>query len=73
MNQEASQFLNRLPCVLRSRVSAQFVLFGFRKNRASYSVRSSLIQCYGYESVDDRTDDLARYSLTSEPLMDDLG
>ena len=73
MNQGSSQFLNRLPCVLWSRVSAQFVLFSFRKNRASYSVRSSFILCDGYESADDRTDELARYSLTSGPSMNDLG
>ncbi len=69
MDQEFSQGLNWLPCVLGCGVSVQFVLFGFRKNRASYSARSPLIHSYGYESAGDRTDYLARFPLTSEPFM----
>jgi len=69
MDQDFSRYLNRLPCVLRIGASAQFVLFGIRKNRASYSPRSSLIHSYGYASADDRTDYLARFPLNSEPFM----
>ena len=49
--------------------SAQFVLFGFRKNRASYSSRSSLIHSYSYESSGDRTDYLALFPLNPETFM----
>ena len=69
MYQEFLQYLKRLRCVLGPVDWIQFVLFGFRKNRASYSARSSLIHSYGYESVDDRTDSLARIPLNSEPFM----
>ena len=69
MNQESSQYLNRLPCVLGYGVSVQFVLFEVRKNWASYASRSSLIHSYGYESSDDRTDYLALIRLPSEPFM----
>jgi len=69
MNQKSAQCLNRLPRVLEYGAAAQFVLFGFRRNWASYSARSSLIHSYGYESVDDRTDYLARFPLNSEPFM----
>jgi hypothetical protein len=40
-----------------------------QKYRASYSLRSSLIHSYGYESVDGRTDCLALIRLSSEPFM----
>jgi hypothetical protein len=69
MEQECCQDLNQLACVLGYGASAQFVLFEFRKNRASYSARSSLIHSYGYESADDRTDSLARFPPKSEPFM----
>ena len=69
MDQEYSHFLKLLPYVFGPGASAQFVLFGFRKNRASYSARSSLIHSYGYASADDRTDYLARFPLKSEPFM----
>jgi hypothetical protein len=69
MEQEFCQDLNRLACVLGYGACAQFVLFGFRKNRASYSSRSPSIHSYGYESSDDRTDYLVRFPLTSEPFM----
>jgi len=69
MNQRSSQFLNWLSYILSHLASVQFVLFGFRKNRASYSARSPLIHSYGYASVDDRTDYLAQFPLNSEPFM----
>ena len=69
MDQESFQYLNQLPVVLRYGAAAPLVLFGFRKNRASYSARSSLIHSYGYASSDDRTGYLARISLNSEPFM----
>ena len=69
MDQEYSQYLNWSARVLRYGTCAQLVLFGFRKNRASYSARSSMINSYGYASSDDRTDYLARFPLTSEPFM----
>ncbi len=39
MYQTSTQYLNRLPCVSGYAASAQIVLFGFRKNRTSYSAR----------------------------------
>ena len=69
MCQKSAQYLKRLRRVLGYGASAQFVLFGLRKNRASYSVRSPLIHSYSYESADDRTDYLARFTLKSEPFM----
>ncbi len=69
MDQEFSQYLRPLRRVLGYGACARFVLFGFRKNRASYSARSSLIHSYGYASADDRTDSLARFPLNSEPFM----
>ena len=69
MNQESSQNLNRLPVVLTYEATAQFALFGIRKNRALYSARSSLIHSYGYASADDRTDLLARFPWKPEPFM----
>ncbi len=69
MDQRSSQYLNWLSRILRHLVLVQFVLFGFRKNRASYSARSSLIHSYRYASADDRTDYLARFPLNSEPFM----
>ncbi len=69
MNQKSARYLNRLPRVLGYGAAARFVLFGFGKNRTSYSSRSSLIHSYGYVSADDRTDSLARFPLKSEPFM----
>jgi hypothetical protein len=69
MYQKSGQYLKRLRRVLGCRTCAQFVLFGFSKNRASYSMRSSSIHSYGYASADDRTDYLARFPLKSEPFM----
>ena len=69
MYQEFVQYLKCLRCVLGPGVWVQFVPFGFRKNRASYSARSSLIHSYGYASADDRTDYLALIRLPSEPFM----
>ncbi len=69
MHQESPQHLNQLPRDLGYRASAPFVLFGFRKNRPSYSSRSPLIHSYGYTSADDRTDYLARFPPNSEPFM----
>jgi len=69
MPQESSQYLNNLPDSQMALASAQFVLFEFRKNRASHSSRSSLIHSYGYASADDRTDSLARFRLNSEPFV----
>ncbi len=69
MDHKSSQLLKRLPCVLGYGAAAHFVLFEFRKNRTSYSARSSLIHSYGYASADDRTDSLARSPLKSEPFM----
>ena len=69
MHQESAQYLSRLALVLRYGVTAQFVLFEFRKNRALYSARSPLIHSYGYASADDRTDYLTRFPLTFEPFM----
>ena len=69
MYQKFAQYLDRLRRVLGYGACAQFVLFGFRKNRASYSLRSSLIHSYGYASADDRPDYLAQFPLTSEPCM----
>ena len=70
MDQESCRYLNNLSIVFWYGVAAQFVLFGFRKNRSSYSSRSSLIHSYGYASADDRTDYLARLPLTSNPFME---
>jgi hypothetical protein len=67
--QESSQYLNQLPRVFGYGATAQFVLFGFRKNRALYSAQSSLIHSYGYASADDRTDYLALIRLPSEPFV----
>jgi hypothetical protein len=50
MSQKSYQYSNRLPSVLSEWDSVRIVLFGFRKNRASYSARSPLIHSYGYES-----------------------
>ena len=69
MDQEFSQYLSWLPSVCGYGATAQYVLFGFRKNRASYSSRSPLIHSYGYEPAGDRTDSLSRFPLTSEPFM----
>ena len=69
MDHEYSHDLKPLPCVFGYGACAQFALFGFRKNRASYSARSSLIHSYGYESADDRTDYLTLIRLPSEPFM----
>ncbi len=69
MDPRSTQYLNWLSRLLSHLASVQFVLFGFRKNRASYSARSPLIHSYGYESSDDRTDYLARFPLISEPFM----
>ena len=69
MDEDSSQYLNRLRCVLGYGASAQFVLFGFRKNQASYSPRSSSIHSYGYASPDDRTDYLSQFPLQSESFM----
>ena len=69
MDPRSTQYLNWLSHLLSHLASVQFVLFGFRKNRASYSARSPLIHSYGYESSDDRTDYLARFPLKSEPFM----
>ncbi len=73
MHQESPQYLKRIPRVFRYGASAPFVLFGFRKNRPSYSSRSSLIHSYGYASADDRTDYLAQFPLKSEPFMSFAG
>jgi hypothetical protein len=69
MGQEFSRYLNRLPFVLGYGACAQFVLFGFRKNRVLYSARRSLIYSSGYESAVDRTGYLARFRLSSEPIV----
>ena len=69
MYYKSSQYLNPIRHVLGYRTSVQFVLFGFSKNRASYSPRSPLMHSYGYASADDRTDYLARFPLKSEPFM----
>ena len=69
MYDKPSQNFNRLRGVLRYGATAHFALFGFSKNRTSYSERSPLIHSYGYESADDRTDYLALIRLPSEPFM----
>jgi len=69
MIQELSQYMNRLPPVCGFVTTVQFVLFGFTKNRASYSARSPLISTYSYASAGNRTDYLARFPLNSEPFM----
>jgi hypothetical protein len=69
MYDRSSQYLSRLPRVLGYGAAVQFVLFGFRRNRASHSARSPLIHSYGYESAGDRTDYLALIRLPSEPFM----
>jgi len=69
MGQEYSHYLKPLSYVFGYGASAQFVLFGFRTNRASYWSRSSLIHSYGYELADDRADSLAGLPLNSEPFM----
>jgi hypothetical protein len=69
MYQKSAQYLKRLHRVLGYGASAQFVLFGVRKNWALYSVRSPSIHSYGYASVGDRTDYLALIRLPSEPFM----
>ena len=63
------QNFNRLRGVLGYGAPAQFALFGFSKNRASYSARSPLIHSYGYVSVDDRTEYLPQFPLNSKPFM----
>jgi len=67
--QGSSQYLDWLSRVLSRLASVQFVLFGFRKDRASYSARSPLIHSYSYASAGNRTDYLARFPLKSEPFM----
>ena len=69
MGQEFTQHLNRLSRILAHLASVRSVLFGFRKYRALYSARSSLIHSYRYASADDRTDYLAGFPLNSEPFM----
>ena len=69
MHQKSSQYLNSLDRLLSHLASVRFVLFEFRKNRASYSARSFLIHSYGYASAGDSTDYLARFPLKSEPFM----
>jgi len=69
MGQEYFQYLVQLSHILAHLASVRFVLFGFRKNRASYSSRSSLIHSYCYASADDRTDYLAGFPVRSEPFM----
>ncbi len=69
MYHRSTRYLNRLRCVLGYGASTRFVLFGFRKSRASYLARSALIHNYAYESSDDRTDYLARFPLNTEPFM----
>jgi len=62
MYQQSCPYINQLLRVLEPGPGAQFVLFEVRKNRPSYSLRSSLIHSYGYGS-------LARFPLNSEPVM----
>ncbi len=69
MGQAYSHNLKPLPYVFGYGAAGQSVLFGFRKNRASYSPRSSLMHSYRYASADDRTDYLALIRLPSEPFM----
>jgi hypothetical protein len=69
MGQESYQYLNRLRRDSGYATTAPFVLFGFRKNRAPYSSRSSLIHSYDYEPAGDGTDSLARFRLRSEPFV----
>ena len=73
MNRQFALYLNRLHGDLGDGACAQFVLFEFRKNRASYSARSSLIHSYSYASAGDRTDYLALIRLPSEPFMNYSG
>ena len=69
MHQQSCPYINQLLRVLEPGPGVQFVLFEFRKNRASYSTRSSLIHSYGYASSDDRIDYLARFPLKPEPFI----
>ncbi|MDH3379966.1 MAG: metal-dependent hydrolase, partial [Gammaproteobacteria bacterium] len=69
MSQSSYQYLRWLPRVFGYGATEKFVLFGFRKNRSSYSSRSALIHSYGYASADDRTDYLARFPMNSGPFM----
>jgi hypothetical protein len=69
MHQKSLPYLNSLSRLLGHLASVRFVLFGFRRNRASYSSRSSLIHSYGYASADNRTDYLARFPWKFEPFM----
>jgi len=73
MYQESCPYINQLLRVLRPGSGVQFVLFEVRKNRPSYSLRSSLIHSYGYASAGDRTDYLARFPLNFEPFMQYAG
>ena len=73
MYQESCPYINQLLRVLEPGSGVQFVLFEVRKDRPSYSLRSSLIHSYGYASADDRTDYLARFPLKSEPFMQYAG
>jgi len=73
MYQQSCPYIDQLLRVLEPRPGVQLVLFGFRKNRPSYSSRSPLIHSYGYASADDRTDYLARFPLNSEPFMQYAG
>ena len=69
MEREFFQCMNRLSRLLSYFASTRFALFGFTKNRASYSSRSPLMHSYGYASAADRTDYLARFRLRSESFV----
>ena len=46
MDQEISQYLSWLPSVCGYRATAQYVLFGFRKNRARFPLISEPFMNY---------------------------
>ena len=73
MYHQSCPYINQLLGVLEPGPGVQSVLFEVRKNRPSYSSRSSLIHSYGYASAGDRTDYLARFPLNSEPFMQYAG
>ena len=69
MDRENYQYLNWSALVLRYGACTEFVRFGFRNNRESYSARSPFIHSHGYASTDDRTDYFALIRLPSESFM----
>jgi hypothetical protein len=70
---EVIMIINELHVSRGSCHGARFVLFGLRPNLASHFARSPLTHSYGYGSAGDRTNCLARFTLTLERFVQYAG